>query len=467
LQLLTIEQALADTAEFITALPGLIGCGGGGGGGIVHGNDDVNAQPDWQGTDRCDVVLFGGSYGGMLAAWHRLKYPHLTVGAIASGAPVDFYPGSGIQKTFFDAFVATFDNAAEGCGTVLNEALDLAANASAADLVAAGAIFCSDDSDDDDDDSGDDGNDGGDDDIVEQFLFYAKGATSSLAMIDYPYPCRFIAPMPANPVEAACSQLLAPTSTTTTAASKEQDDGPSSSSSSTNEALLASLVTVVLQYVNSSSNLSCMDVGAELVGHHSLSKKPLAKKKKQAGRVSTEKGGVAREGVIRGVMDAATVAWNYQACTELLLEPLTSDGLGFYPPQGKETAQVASRCEALFGVVPRPFWLPTSFGRSADYALPLSQGGGSLSRVLFVENSKDPWHVGTESLGDGLLPTLGDGSTPTRFLAQGGAHHQDLRFSSPYDAPDVQTARELEREAIEGWLQQRQLQREKQRQRHL
>jgi len=41
------------------------------------------------------VVTFGCSYPGNLAAWFRLRYPHLTVGAVASSAPVqaelDFY----------------------------------------------------------------------------------------------------------------------------------------------------------------------------------------------------------------------------------------------------------------------------------------------------------------------------------------------------------------------------------------
>jgi pimeloyl-ACP methyl ester carboxylesterase len=153
LALLSIEQALADYAEVIVALPRLLGCGAG--------------------RRRCDTVLFGGSYGGMLAAWHRFRYPHLSVGAIASGAPVDFYPDSGVQRRFEQAYLSTFEKhgGATGCGSLLEKALQLAGEASPAAIAAAGIRTCA------------PANASG-----EALQFYAAGAVSSLAMIDYPSP---------------------------------------------------------------------------------------------------------------------------------------------------------------------------------------------------------------------------------------------------------------------------------------
>jgi hypothetical protein len=64
---LSAEQALADYALFLTSL---------------KSNMSI---PD------ASVISFGGSYGGMLTAWFRKKYPHIVAGAIAGSAPIFFF----------------------------------------------------------------------------------------------------------------------------------------------------------------------------------------------------------------------------------------------------------------------------------------------------------------------------------------------------------------------------------------
>ena len=123
------------------------------------------------------------------------------------------------------------------------------------------------------------------------------------------------------------------------------------------------------------------------------------------------------------------------------MEPITSDGYGFFPPSSAQYSEVMQNCAERFQVQPRPFWMATSFGVGRDYSR-------HLSNVIFMENSKDPWHVGTAT----IPPITGIGGSVRRHLAVGGAHHQDLRFASRLDAPGVVQARLLTEETVRGWL---------------
>lgn len=57
------EQALADLAYFIEAM-----------------NEDLPVGTKW--------IVHGGSYPGSLAAWMRMRYPHLVHGAMSASGPL-------------------------------------------------------------------------------------------------------------------------------------------------------------------------------------------------------------------------------------------------------------------------------------------------------------------------------------------------------------------------------------------
>ncbi|WCJ23774.1 Lysosomal Pro-X carboxypeptidase [Euphorbia peplus] len=81
---LTAEQALADFALLVTDL-----------------KRNLSAEG-------CPVVLFGGSFSGMLAAWMRLKYPHVAIGALASSAPILQFEDIMPPETFNDIVSSDF-----------------------------------------------------------------------------------------------------------------------------------------------------------------------------------------------------------------------------------------------------------------------------------------------------------------------------------------------------------------------
>ncbi|EEF38691.1 lysosomal pro-X carboxypeptidase, putative [Ricinus communis] len=64
---LSSEQALADYAQVIT---------------------DVKKNLS---AENCPAIAVGASYGGMLAAWFRLKYPHIVIGSLASSSPILYF----------------------------------------------------------------------------------------------------------------------------------------------------------------------------------------------------------------------------------------------------------------------------------------------------------------------------------------------------------------------------------------
>ena len=44
---------------------------------------------------------------------------------------------------------------------------------------------------------------------VDHLIGWVKNSFASLAMVDYPYPASFLAPLPAYPINVSCHTLLA------------------------------------------------------------------------------------------------------------------------------------------------------------------------------------------------------------------------------------------------------------------
>ncbi|KAL5131949.1 Lysosomal Pro-X carboxypeptidase [Glycine soja] len=75
---------------------------------LIHIKKTLHAQ-------KSPVIVIGGSYGGMLASWFRLKYPHLAIGALASSAPILYFDNITPQDGYYSVVSRDFREASETC----------------------------------------------------------------------------------------------------------------------------------------------------------------------------------------------------------------------------------------------------------------------------------------------------------------------------------------------------------------
>ncbi|PSS21024.1 Lysosomal Pro-X carboxypeptidase [Actinidia chinensis var. chinensis] len=163
---LNSQQALADFAVLIRSL---------------KKNYSSEASP---------VVVFGGSYGGMLAAWFRLKYPHIAIGALASSAPILQFDDITPWSSFYDAVSKDYKDASLNCYEVIKGSWQELEDLSAQKLGLAElsktfktcknlqSVYS-----------------------VRNWLWEAFVYTS---MVNYPTEANFMMPLPAYPVQAMC-----------------------------------------------------------------------------------------------------------------------------------------------------------------------------------------------------------------------------------------------------------------------
>ncbi|XP_018027731.1 lysosomal Pro-X carboxypeptidase isoform X2 [Hyalella azteca] len=156
----------------------------------------AHVRQTYEGAEKSPVIVFGGSYGGMLAAWMRIKYPHVVQGAIAASAPVAQFTGLTPCEKFGQVVTHTFALQGQECVQTIRKSWD-AINKMAA--TAEGRAWLSDawrlckplNSTDD----------------AKNLKSYLSDVWTNLAMADYPYMANFLAPLPAYPVMAVCQPM--------------------------------------------------------------------------------------------------------------------------------------------------------------------------------------------------------------------------------------------------------------------
>uniref|UniRef100_A0A3Q3JKS7 Lysosomal Pro-X carboxypeptidase n=1 Tax=Monopterus albus TaxID=43700 RepID=A0A3Q3JKS7_MONAL len=170
---LTSEQALADFAVLIQ-----------------------NLKSTLPGAQHSPVIAVGGSYGGMLSAWFRMKYPNIVIGALASSAPIWQFPGMVPCGDFYKIVTQDFAKSGSNCDANIRKSWKAINNVSS---TASGLQWLS-----------------------EEFSLctplknkndaivlknWLQETWVDLAMVDYPYEANFLQPLPRWPIQVVCKYL--------------------------------------------------------------------------------------------------------------------------------------------------------------------------------------------------------------------------------------------------------------------
>ncbi|XP_056141771.1 dipeptidyl peptidase 2 [Lampris incognitus] len=346
--LLTVEQALADYAVMITELKQQLGAAG------------------------CPVIVFGGSYGGMLSVYMRLKYPNVVAGALAASAPILSTAGMGDSRQFFRDVTSDFESYLPECRQAVTESfqqLQHLADHQDFSRIRSEFALCKTPSSAAD---------------LHQLKGMLRNAFTLMAMLDYPYSTHFMGNLPANPVKVACDTMLS---------------GPD---------LLVNLRNTAGIVYNSSGELSCFDMFNLYVE-------------------CADPTGCG--------LGLDSLAWDYQACTEIDLCFESNNMTDMFPPMPFTEHDREVYCSKHWGVIPRPSWLKTQFWGDA-----LS----TASNIIFSNGDLDPWANG------GVRKSLS--SSLVAINISGGAHHLDLRESNDADPLSVINARRTESDLIAQWV---------------
>eukprot|EP00210_Caulerpa_lentillifera_P002572 g2467.t1 len=308
LEYLSSEEAMADYVDFLFEFQRELGA--------------INYQ--------LPVIGFGGSYGGMLGAWMRMKYPHALHGVIAASAPIWGFMGEvpKLNPNYFDQ-IKTYDaspkagsskhcvnNIRDTWNTILQhgtykgfqtikDAFNLCPTVKLTETADLWGV-----------------------------IYWIDHALSLLSEGSYNFPSDYmtdgVAKLPPYPMRLGCSYL------------KKRLKGVK---------LMKAMGKFAAIFYNVTKDQECFTLERE----------------------------VSEEGA------EISDLWNYQYCTEMIM-PHGSDGIDdmmWYSPWNVE--QIINYCKRSLGVETRPYWAKKQWGGKDIYA---------ASNIVFSNGEYDPWKGG-------------------------------------------------------------------------
>jgi lysosomal Pro-X carboxypeptidase len=374
---LTVEQALADYAAIIPQ---------------IYSKYNIDSSSK--------LISFGGSYGGMLSAWFRLKYPDIVHGAWAASAPVEYFANNGVPLGAFDAKTKeTFVNS--GCN-----ASNIAQAVSYIDYMARNApgiaqlntIFNIDPKA----------------PLTASNVLQLKNAValafSYIAMTDYPYSADFLNPMGPWPAKQVCDIFA-------------------NAPLTRNVGLLRSLNRAIqVFYGDTTATPLCIDS--------------------------------SKCGDQTGLGANANQGWNWQECTELAIYECSqgppNDLWWKQCTDNSSDTSVASfskysqaSCQSTLSNV-KGYNASTMWERD-HVSITYGFGFHGASNIIFTNGHLDPWSVG------GVTATthgFEDAQKRNIFIyhIDGAAHHLDLRTPNTCDPAPVTAARYQIVGILQCWL---------------
>ena len=298
---------------------------------------DFSTLIDWlklsRNSSSSAVIGFGGSYGGMLCSWLRIKYPSALDGCIAGSAPIvnfesmtpPFNFNSFAQTETFDA--STAGGANDMCKQNIHQAwVDMQTlGTSIAGRAQIGAAFrlC---------EPLNTMND------VWNLMNYAENSFGNMAMSSYPYPSAYLllggkGVLPAYPMRVACDFM--------------------SKNFSAAYDRLAGLRDAIGVYYNNTKDVMCLNPNS----------------------------------TVNFATEVVDYLWGYLSCTTMFM-PDGQDGVNdmFWNSPWNHDEEVSACQQQWNGVTPQADWVQINYG---GYGV--STWG---SNIVFSNGQLDPWHGG-------------------------------------------------------------------------